>query len=79
MRGTGKVYLTSRLRAERPDLGRLVDTGQMSAYRAACEAGMVAPRFTMHGHDPDVLVKAMRRNLPPAVLRAIVDRLETRP
>jgi hypothetical protein len=74
-RGTNRVYLLSRLRAERPELARRVETGEISIYRAGCEAGMCTPRFSLHGTDPDVLVKAMRRNLPADVLRAIVERL----
>jgi len=75
-RGTGRAYLLSRLRAERPDLGRKVDLGEMSAYRAGLEAGMCVPRFTLAGHDPEVLAKAIRRNLPPEVIRAVVALLD---
>lgn len=74
-RGTSHEYLLSRLRAERPDLGKLVDTGQMSAYRAGCEAGMCKPRFSLLGHDPELLAKTIRRNLPADVIRALVERL----
>lgn len=74
-RGTNRNYLLSRLRAERPELALRVATGEISIYRAGCEAGMCMPRFSLHGYDPDVLVKAMRRNLPPDVLRAVADRL----
>lgn len=74
-RGTARTYLLSRLRAERPDLALKVETGEISVYRAGCEAGMCTPRFSLHGHDPDVLAEAMRRNLPPDVVAAVVARL----
>jgi hypothetical protein len=74
-RGTGRTYLLSRLRVEHPELALLVETGEISAYRAGCEAGICTPRFSLHGYDPDVLAKAMRRNLPADVLAAVVARL----
>jgi hypothetical protein len=71
-RGTSRSYLLSRLRAERPELALRVEVGELSVYRAGCEAGMCTPHFSLHGHDPQVLASAMRRNLPPDVLDALV-------
>lgn len=75
VRGTSRDYLLSRLRVDRPELALRVELREMSAYAAGVEAGMCVPRFSLSGHDPDVLAKAMRRNLPPDVLRAVVERL----
>lgn len=76
-RGTSREYLLSRLRAERPELALRVETGEMSIYRAGVEAGMCVPRFSLSGFDPEVLAKAMCRNLPPDVLRAVAELLTT--
>lgn len=35
----GRTYLTARLRRDRPDLAEKVDRGEVSAHRAAIEAG----------------------------------------
>lgn len=67
--------MLSRLRAERPDLALRVETGEISVYRAGCEAGICTPRFSLFGTDTDVMAKAMRRNLPPDVLRALLEQL----
>jgi hypothetical protein len=74
-RGAARAYLLTRLRAERPELARKVELGAMSVYRAGCEAGMCTPRFSLHGQDPDVLARAIHRNLPADVIRALVERL----
>lgn len=74
-RGTATTYLISRLRVERPDLALRVATGEISTYRAGVEAGMCVPRFTLAGHDPEVLARAMRRNLPPDVIRSLAELL----
>jgi hypothetical protein len=74
-RGTDPSFLQRRLAEARPDLAGRVAAGSLSTFRAAVQAGLVQPRFTMYGHDPDVLAKAMRRNLPPEVLQAVLDRL----
>jgi hypothetical protein len=70
--GTHRLYLIERLSKERPDLARRVKAGKCSAYAAAVEAGIVTPRFTIYGYNPDVLAEAMRRNLPPEVIREVV-------
>jgi hypothetical protein len=75
LHGTHRLYLIERLSKERPDLARRVKAGKCSAYAAAVEAGLVTPRFTMNGYNPDVLADAMRRNLPPEVIREVVWRL----
>lgn len=74
-RGTERSYLMRRLAQERPDLAARVATGSMSAFKAAVQAGLTQPRFSLGGHDPDVLAKTIRRNLPPDVLDAVLDRL----
>jgi hypothetical protein len=74
-RGTEREYLMRRLAEVRPDLAGRVAAGSMSAFKAAVEAGLTQPRFSLGGHDPDVLAKAIRRNLPPDVLSAVIDRL----
>lgn len=72
-RGTNRTYLISRLRAEHPELAKRVDLGEITAYRAGCEAGIVARRFSIYADgEPDVIAKAMRRNLSPELIQAVV-------
>ena len=77
-RGTSREFLVRRIREVNPELAGRYQRGEISAFRAAKLAGIAQPRFTMFGHDPEVLAKAMRRNLPPDVLRAVIERLTPR-
>jgi hypothetical protein len=77
--GTGRAYLISRIAEIDPKRADQVRRGSVSAFRAARDLGITPPRFSIAGENPDTIAEALRRNLQPDVLAAVVARLAGEP
>ena len=56
----GRAYYLARLRRVRPDLAARVDAGELSAYRAAVEAGLRSPLATVQVASPETAIRSLQ-------------------
>jgi hypothetical protein len=80
-RGTSESYLRRRLKRERRDLYERVllprsDVRHLSTYKAAIEAGISSPTFSVRAGDPQRAAKALRKRYQNEQLELLVEYLQ---
>lgn len=60
---TDAEYITRRLKRDNPELAEAVINGELSAHRAAIQAGIRKERFTVPNHDMRLAARALTNKL----------------
>ena len=76
--GTSEAYALRRLRKDRPDLHAQVLAGELSAHRAAVQAGFRPATVTVRVDDPQRAVATVRRYFTRDQIDAALDATEQR-
>ena len=70
--GNQREYILARLERDgQTDLLARIERGDLSAHRAAIEAGYVKPTMTVPA-DPVAMARALRRRLTPAQITELM-------
>lgn len=77
--GTAQVTALRRLRKDRPDLHAEVLAGRLSAHAAMVRAGFRRKTVSVPVDRPELAAKALRRNLGPDDLQALIRLLSDPP
>lgn len=70
--GTSREYLISRLKRDNPELAERVIRGELSANRAALEAGIRKERIMVPNHDMELAAKALIAKLSAEQIEELV-------
>jgi len=73
-RGTSSAHALRRLKRDRPDLAQRVLKGEISAHKAAKEAGFRRPTLTAPA-DPEDLARYLKRRFTPEELSLLLTAL----
>jgi hypothetical protein len=71
-RGTSETYIVRRLRRDRPDLAERVERGEMSANKAAVEAGFRDKHLSVPIGQPQRLAETLRKHMTPDQIRVLL-------
>ncbi|MCZ4505905.1 hypothetical protein O4273_24040 [Rhodococcus ruber] len=73
--GNRREYVLNRLERDNPDLFARVQAGELSAHRAAVEAGWRSQTVALNLTNPEQIEQVLRRHVQPEVLAELADRL----
>lgn len=73
--GNRTSYLLRRLERDHPELFARVQAGELSAHKAAIEAGWRPRQITVNASSLDKLEATLRRHVAPDVLADLAQRL----
>jgi len=71
VQGTSPTYATQRLKRDHPELHKQVVAGEISANKAAIQAGFRHRTFTAHPDDPDQVIRMLVKHMSPEALAAV--------
>lgn len=73
--GNRREYVMKRLERDHPELYARVQAGELSAHRAAVEAGWRSQTVALNLSSPEQMEHVLRRHVDPDTLAALADRL----
>lgn len=73
--GNRREYVMKRLERDHPELYARVVAGELSAHRAAVEAGWRSQTVALNLSNPEQMEQVLLRHVDPDTLAALADRL----